>query len=62
MNDNSPIPFGKHKGTKLANIPAYYLIWLYENNKCFGELKAYIKDNLELLQTENKKNDNNSRS
>ena len=52
MTDESLMPFGKFKGEKLANVDASYLIWLYENNKCFGELKAYIKDNLDVLQSE----------
>lgn len=52
MNDNSEIPFGIHKGKKLANVPPDYLIWLYENNKCYGELRAYIKENLDVLKDE----------
>lgn len=38
MNDESIMPFGKHKGEKLANVPADYLLWLYDNYKCFGEI------------------------
>lgn len=30
LTDNSPMPFGKYKGTKLENVPASYLIWLYD--------------------------------
>jgi len=52
MNDNSIMPFGKFKGFKLANVPADYLLWLYNANKCYGDLKAYIKDNLDVLQSE----------
>ena len=28
MNDQSIISFGKYAGTKLANVPASYLLWL----------------------------------
>jgi uncharacterized protein (DUF3820 family) len=52
MDDNSIIDFGKYKGQKLCNIPANYLIWLYEENKCFGGLKAYIKNNIDVLKSE----------
>jgi uncharacterized protein (DUF3820 family) len=52
MDDETILTFGKYKGIKLANIPATYLLWLYENNKCFGELKDYIIDNLDVLQKE----------
>jgi exodeoxyribonuclease X len=28
---DSPMPFGKHKGTKLKDLPADYVRWLTEN-------------------------------
>ena len=53
MNDNSIMPYGKHKGTKLANVPAQYLIWLYENTTIKDKgLEAYIADNLDVLKQE----------
>lgn len=54
MTDDSLMPFGKYKGEKLANVPAAYLLWLYVNNKCFGELKEYIKANYDDLRHEQK--------
>ena len=50
MTDESIMPFGKYKGQKLANVPASYLLWLYDNNKCFGELKKYIEENMDALR------------
>ena len=58
MNDESIITFGKYKGEKLANVPANYLIWLYDENKCFGEIKDYIKENIEVLREEIKRQNN----
>lgn len=52
LTDESLMPFGKHKGEKLANVPAEYLIWLYENGKCYGDLKEYIRENLDTLKAE----------
>jgi uncharacterized protein (DUF3820 family) len=52
MTDNDKMPFGKYKGEKMANIPPDYLIWLYENNKCYGAVEDYIKDNLDVLREE----------
>ena len=52
LKDDSPMPFGKHKGTLMANVPADYLIWLYENQKCDLITKLYIQDNLEVLKIE----------
>lgn len=50
--DDTQMPFGKYKGEKMANVPASYLVWLYDNNKCFGELKEYIEDNIDVLNKE----------
>jgi len=47
MTDESIMPIGKYKGEKLANIPAHYLLWLYENTSIYGELRDYIKDNFD---------------
>jgi uncharacterized protein (DUF3820 family) len=52
MDDNSKMPFGKYKGELMANIPPYYLLWLYENDKCYGDIKNYIKDNLDVIKSE----------
>lgn len=52
MTDSDVMPWGKFKGEKIGNVPGDYLIWIYENNKCFGEVKQYIKDNLTVLKTE----------
>lgn len=49
MDDNTPMPFGIHKGKKLANVPPKYLIWLYETGM-HGQLKEYIEDNLDVLK------------
>jgi uncharacterized protein (DUF3820 family) len=52
MDDNSRMPYGKYQNEKMANVPPDYLIWLYENNKCGGEVKTYIKENLQILKEE----------
>lgn len=52
MNDESIMPFGKYKGEKMANIPPDYLIWLYDNGKCYEEVRKYIADNLDVLKSE----------
>lgn len=52
LNDNSPMPFGMHKGKAMANVPDHYLKWLYENNKCTREVKEYIEENADVLKIE----------
>jgi uncharacterized protein (DUF3820 family) len=58
MDDNSIMPFGIHQGKTLENVPGTYLKWLYDNNKCFGELKDYIKENLDAIEKEIKESSN----
>ena len=55
LTDKDLMPWGKHKGTSMANVPADYLLWLYENDKCSGDVKAYIIDNLDVINSEIKK-------
>lgn len=55
LKDTDLMPFGQHKGKKLIDVPAKYLLWLYENNKCSTAIKEYIIDNLEVLKKEVKK-------
>ena len=52
MTDESIMPFGKYKGEKLANIPAEYLLWLYDEGRCYGELRTYIADNMDSIKAE----------
>lgn len=53
LTDESLMPWGKHKGEKMANVPSAYLIWLNDQPYCKGALKAYIVDNLDALNAEN---------
>ena len=52
LTDESIMPFGKYKGYTMSNVPASYLIWLFENNKCSKEVAFYIAENLEHLKLE----------
>ena len=58
LTDESIMPFGKYQGKKMANVPAHYLIWLYDNNKCNKEVRTYIVDNLDVLKVEIKNSKN----
>ena len=50
--------FGIHKGKKLIDVPASYLIWLYDNDKCSWALKEYIRENMDVLKSQAKTNKN----
>lgn len=55
LTDNSLMPFGVYKGEKMANVPAKYLMWLYDNNKCNQPVKEYIEENMDAIELELKK-------
>ena len=61
LTDNSLMPFGKFKGDKLANIPAWYLLKIREEYQLFDNLKKYIDDNKEALLAEKKRADRQMR-
>ena len=56
LTDDSKMPFGKHKGEKMENVPARYLLWLYgemeAKKQSQGPVFRYIKDNLKALEKE----------
>ena len=51
MGDEDLIPFGKYKGMQMINVPASYLLWLYETIDA-GSVKEYIENNLDVLKQE----------
>ena len=49
--DLTPMPFGKHKGIALVNVPGDYLLYLHKQGGTNDvRLNKYIKDNLEALK------------
>lgn len=62
MFDDSIMPFGEHKGKKFKDVPDSYLLYLHNQSiegsrKLFGELKEYIKENIDAIKS-NVKYDN----
>ena len=56
LTDSSPMPYGKHRGLKMEDVPADYLLWLYKNDKTNEEVREYIEENLDVLNKEAKDN------
>lgn len=54
INDKSLMPFGAHKGKAMINVPADYLIYIYDNYDLHSNLKKYIKSNMYVLKKETK--------
>lgn len=52
LTDESKMPYGNHEGTRMIDVPASYLIWLHENNRCSKDVQEYVDDNIDILTKE----------
>lgn len=57
MNDNTVMWFGQHKGKELANVPASWMMWWYNENpnpvySNHKKLREYIQANIQSISTE----------
>lgn len=52
LNDKSPMPYGKYEGVKMANLPANYLLYLYDEDMCGAPVRLYVKEREEDLRDE----------
>lgn len=52
FTDNTLMPFGVHKGKAMINVPAKYLLWLYNEGCNHAQVKKYITDNLDAINKE----------
>lgn len=55
LQDTDPMPFGKHKGQPMQDVPASYLHWLWSNGKEHDKqcrVADYIRRNLHALSVE----------
>lgn len=58
--DQTVMPWGVHKGKRLADLDASYLLWLWEQPwiKDWPGLHAYLKKNEDLLMDERRESSN----
>jgi hypothetical protein len=55
LNDESPFPFGKHKGEPMKDVPGSYLGWVwntFEHKKHNSPLFRYIVKNIENIESD----------
>jgi hypothetical protein len=56
FDDETPMPFGKHRGEPLGRVPASYLSWLGENLEGDSPVRlallAYIAENAAAIELE----------
>lgn len=48
--DETIMYYGKYKGKTLKEIPPDYLVWMYDNSKLNGSIKAYVAERLEQFK------------
>lgn len=46
-NDDFVMPFGKHKGKNIKDVPSDYLQWIYEKSDLSENIKKRAKSNLQ---------------
>jgi len=46
------MPFGQHMGTPMIQVPAHYLLYIYDQGTLTPVVKDYIEDNLTALRKE----------
>lgn len=61
--DETVMPWGKHKGEKLEEIPYSYFLWLMEQSwlGSWPQMKLYIKNNAEAIYKEQEENEDDER-
>jgi uncharacterized protein (DUF3820 family) len=56
LHDASPMPYGAHKGKRMIDVPAPYLLALFDKQMFSApggeQVKAYIIDNMDVLKKE----------
>lgn len=54
LMDTDPMPFGKHKGQAMQDVPASYLDWLRDQEwlKDYPAVKEYIRRNAKVIDHE----------
>lgn len=56
LEDDSPMPFGKHKDLPMSDVPASYFFWLWSTQGMKDDkvspVAAYIRANISALEIE----------
>lgn len=59
LTDESLMPFGRHKGKKMIDVPASYLLYLLYEGLQEGDVRRYIVENEDALEDEAVGNEEN---
>jgi uncharacterized protein (DUF3820 family) len=60
MNDDTLMPFGKHKGKKLSDVPHGWFIYMNDRHRLSGKLKEYAEETVPILRIQRDMNKRNN--
>lgn len=52
MTGDDLFPYGRYKGKIMKNMPKGFMLYLYNQGTCRGELRQYLEDNIHLWRRE----------
>jgi uncharacterized protein (DUF3820 family) len=52
LTDEDLMPFGKHKGQRMADVPASYFVWLRQQNCQHAGVRSYIDNSWSAIKSE----------
>ena len=54
LTDDDPMPFGKHKGERMEDVPADYLLFIFEKGSCTAAVSEYCRNCYDVLKKQAK--------
>jgi uncharacterized protein (DUF3820 family) len=50
LTDTDKMPYGIHKDKNMEDVPADYLLYLFDSGKCSKAVQDYVIENKEVLK------------
>ena len=52
LDDDSLMPWGKHEGKRMEDVPDKYLKWIYWKGQIDAPVKLYVEEYLHYFETD----------
>jgi len=52
LTKESICPMGRYAGTKMKDVPADYLLYMYNSDSLGKQMRRYVAENIETLKSE----------
>lgn len=50
FTDSTEMPFGQHKGKRMIDVPAKYLLWLFNEGCKHAGVRKYLNENIDAIK------------